>query len=393
MKKYKVYYQENNEVKIKVLNEVEIKNFAFDIIKVTRVFTFKIDIFNKKIKRLDLINIFSQMHIMLSSNILFLDCINILLKNTKDKNIINFLYTIKNAINSGEEIHKALGTYETKMDLEVIHFFKLGANKVKDESIIKAIKDSLIKKHNNKSLIISKLSYPLFVLFTFFISLIMIFLIVLPKFEYIFSSYNLSLPFATRLLLSTKDFFISYSLFISFLFLLSFIVFSFVYKRNYRFALFFDSLILRVPFIGKMILLYELSNFFTSLDILIKAKFDFSLSLKNSIFLLKNKYLLDKIKLINKKLENGLDLSSCFKDANIFDDVVLSLIDTGLKSSSLNITVSEIVKINEHNFNKSIKRFASIIEPVFFIAIMILILWLILSIFVPLWSIQEVINV
>ncbi len=393
MRNYKVYYQDNKEIKTKVLNEFEIKDFSKDIIKIKRIYQFKNIFYKKKIKDVELLNLFSQLYIMLNAKILFMDAIEILLKNSYHKEIKNLLLAIKNAINSGKEVHKALEEFRNIIDYEIIYFFKLGAKKGNLQDIVEAIRNILQQKYDNKKLIIAKLSYPMFVLISFILSLIMIFTIVIPKFEYIFTEYKMKLPLATKLLLSTKDFLFSYFLLVLISMIVFYYVFSFLYKNNKRFCFFLDSLILKIPFLGKLILMYELYNFFTSLNILLKAKYDFTFSLENSMLLLKNKFLLDRITNINTQLKSGLDISTCFKNSNIFDGIVLSLIDTGVKSSSLNLTINEVVKIYEYNFNKSIKDFSSLIEPIFFISIMFLILWVILSIFVPLWSMQEVINV
>lgn len=392
MKTFKVYYQDNEKIRSKLLNENELKNSNYDIVKIKEVYTLKIFFNKKKIKDIDLINLFSQLFIMLKAKILFIDAIVILINNCNNKSIKDLLYSIKNALNSGVEIHEALEEQKDIIPYEVIYFFKLGAKKINFLNIVEAIKNSLKQKHDNKNLLIKKLSYPLFVLFSFVISLVMIFIIVIPKFEYIFTEYKMQLPLATKLLLNTKDFLFSYSLIILIFICISFFIIKFLYIKNEKFCFFIDKYLLKVPFLGKLVLLYELYNFFTSLNILLKARFDFFFSFNNSILLLKNKYLLDRMLLINTQLKSGLDISTCFRNVNIFDDVVLSLIDTGVKSASLDITINEVVKIYEYNFNKSIKDFSSLIEPIFFIGIMILILWVFLSIFVPLWSIQGLIN-
>lgn len=392
MKKYKVFYQDNDEIKIKILNDFEINDSNYDIVKIKEIYTIKRFFTKNKINEKDLINIFSQLFIMLKAKILFIDAIEILINNSNDESIKDFLYTIKNSINSGNEIHLALAKYKNIIPYEVIYFFKLGSNKISFLDIVEAIKNSLKQKYDNKNLLIKKLSYPLFVLCSFFVSLIMIFIIVIPKFEYIFIEYKMQLPFATRLLLATKEFIVSYSLIVILLSIISFLILKVLYKKNKNFCLFIDKFALKIPFIGKLLLSYELYNFFISLNILLKAKFDFFFSFNNSIVLLKNKYLLDRMLLINSKLKSGADISSCFRDVNIFDDIILSLINTGVESSSLDLTINEVVKIYEYNFNKSIKKFSSLIEPIFFVSIMVLILWVVLSIFVPLWSMQDLIN-
>ena len=96
-----------------------------------------------------------------------------------------------------------------------------------------------------------------------------------------------------------------------------------------------------------------MKNFYL-LDIMLKSKYEFHKSLVCTKVLIKNKYLLDKISLIDNLLQNGKGISSSFKRADIFDDIVLNLINTGEVSNSLDITVYEIKKIYKNRFNEKI---------------------------------------
>jgi general secretion pathway protein F len=69
------------------------------------------------------------------------------------------------------------------------------------------------------------------------------------------------------------------------------------------------------------------------------------------------------------------------------------LIKTGEVSNSLQITVGEIKNIYKRKFNDKLKFLSMAIEPIFFIIIMLLIIWIILAIFVPLWSIGDVLKI
>ena len=71
------------------------------------------------------------------------------------------------------------------------------------------------------------MTYPFVLLATFFLSLIGIFKVVVPKFEFMFSSNKIELPLATKILFITKDIFENYSLYFVVLctFVLFFIIF------------------------------------------------------------------------------------------------------------------------------------------------------------------------
>ena len=123
-----------------------------------------------------------------------------------------------------------------------------------------------------------------------------------------------------------------------------------------------------------------------------KSNFEFHKCFKSSKLLLENKYLLDKISIIDGLLENGKSIKISFCESKMFDDIVLNLINTGEVSNSLPLVISEIKMIYKNRFDEKISFLISLIQPVFPIFIMILLLWIVITIFVPIWDMGNIIK-
>lgn len=132
---------------------------------------------------------------------------------------------------------------------------------------------------------------------------------------------------------------------------------------------------------------------FLLMDIMLKSNYEFHKAFISSKILLKNKYLLDKMRLIDNLLQNGKSINYSFFKTQIFDDIVLNLINTGEVSNSLAITIDEIKKIYKNRFNDKMNLLVSLIQPIFLIIIMGLILWIVLAIFMPIWDMGNMIKV
>ena len=137
----------------------------------------------------------------------------------------------------------------------------------------------------------------------------------------------------------------------------------------------------------------QLYKLFLMIDIMLKSNYEFYKALISSKLLLKNKYLLDKIRLIDNLLQNGESIKDSFYKTEIFDDIVLNLINTAEVSNSLCIAIDEIKKIYKNRFNDKINLLTSLIQPIFLIVIMGLILWIVLGIFIPIWDMGNMIKV
>ena len=101
---------------------------------------------------------------------------------------------------------------------------------------------------------------------------------------------------------------------------------------------------------------------------------------------------MDKIEIIDSLSGNGKSIKISFCESKMFDDIVLNLINTGEVSNSLPLVISEIKMIYKNRFDEKISFLISLIQPVFLIFIMILILWIVIAIFVPIWDMGNIIK-
>jgi general secretion pathway protein F len=152
-------------------------------------------------------------------------------------------------------------------------------------------------------------------------------------------------------------------------------------------------LVEKVVLIKDIYLNMQLYKLFLVIDIMLKSNYEFHKAFISSKILLKNKYLLDKIYIIDSLLQNGKSINDSFLRTQIFDDIVLNLINTGEISNSLSITIDEIKKIYKNRFNDKMNLLISLIQPTFLVMIMGLILWIVLAIFMPIWDMENMINI
>jgi general secretion pathway protein F len=396
MKKYSIKYQDGNDLKELILETSNISNEILpqNIISIKEYKkSLNLDFFRKKrINEKKLNFLFYELNLMLQANINISDALDILIKNKKDNTILEFLKAIKYSLSNGKAIDENLSSFN--LNHIVLSFLKISQNNGNITSNMKALSQLLLENQQIKKNFIKSISYPIILIVSFFISLISIFTFVIPKFKMIFEQSMNDLPLATKVLLQTQYIFENYS-FLLFLGIVTFIgSFIFFYKYNDNFEYFIHRILVDKLFLIKDIYLnMQLYKLFLVIDIMLKSNYEFHKAFISSKILLKNKYLLDKISLIDNLLQNGRSINDSFLQTEIFDDIVLNLINTGEVSNSLGITVDEIKKIYKNRFYDKMNLLTSLIQPIFLIVIMALILWIVLAIFMPIWNMGTMINV
>jgi len=397
MKKYKITFQEKGELKYKYILTPDIskENLPTTVIQIENINESWFKYENKKsLNKEELSNFFFELNIIIKAKIPIYEALEIIEKGIKNELLKEIIYKMKDSLQSGQALHLSLKSYEKYLGNIVISFFKIAQENGNLEDSINCLSVLLKDINENKKLISQKLRYPIVLLVSLIFSLFSIFNFVIPQFEFIFEQYQSTLPYATISLLWVKDFMINYFFYILITtFILAFVFFR-QYKKSHTFRHKIDRfLITKLPFIGDILFLMYFHRFFLSLKILLEAKYKFQSCLINSSILLKNKYLFDRIAQINKAIQSGESIYEAFEKSALFNELTLRLISTGEKSNALLLSVNEIEKIYKQKLDENIKLFSSLIEPIFIFTIMLLIVWVILAVLVPLWSLGEVIRV
>jgi len=397
MKKYKVTFQKQGKLQNKIIHTLDIskEDLPSNIIEIKQLDEswFKYEK-KKSLTKVEVSNFFFELNIIIKAKIPIYEALEIVEKGVKNELLKEIIYKMKDSLQNGFALHLTLKPYEKYLGNIAISFFKIAQENGNLEDSIYSLLVLLKDINENKKLISQKLRYPIVLLVSLVLSLFSIFNFVIPQFEFIFEQYHSTLPFATISLLWIKDFIVNYFIYMLFmLFMFSFILFRH-YTKSHTFRHKIDMfLIKKVPFIGDILFLMYFHRFFLSLKILLEAKYKFQSCLINSSILLKNKYLFDRIAHINKAIQSGESIYEAFTQSTLFNELTLRLISTGEKSNALLLSVNEIEKIYKQKLDEKIKLFSSLIEPIFIFTIMLLIVWVILAVLVPLWSMGEVIRV
>jgi len=392
MKRYKISYLQNGLVKSKIISKQELENskeykniISIKEQKNVNLFRKSIKIDNKRLK-----DIFYELNLMLQSNINIGDALDILIKNCKNKNELLFLQKVSYSLANSKPIDIELENF--KIDKSVKVLLKISQNSANISHNIRTIYILLKEAEELKKTLYKAISYPLFLAFSLIIAILAIFLFVLPNFKSIFEQSN-NLPIATKILLHIDMFFIQYLIIIGSCLGIVLILFFYFYKKNKKFLFIIDKALVKyLPIISNMNLTLQLYKLFLVLDIMQKAHFEFHKSFQFSTLLLENKYLLDRIYRIDSLLENGKTIKESFGNSLIFDDIVLNLLNTAEVSNSLDIVVEEIKKIYKNRFDDSVNFLIRLIQPIFLIFMALLILFIVVAIFTPIWDLGSMIK-
>ena len=394
--KYKIYFEVDKTLESIILEANSIKelkndkNYPYNVIKIKKLISLNLkDKFTFKNDK-EVLELFYEMSTMLEAKLSIDEVLEILINTKFSPNIHKVLLSMKNALINGQDIYKSLQNNKKYIGYLPIIFFKIGERNSNLSCSISSLYSLLNENYIIKQKLKTAISYPLILLFALFVSIVVIFSFVIPKFEYIFTKLGDDLPFSTFVLLFIKNFVSLYYVHILLIFSFLYILMLFLYEK-YKY--FVDKfVILKVPYISSMYRYMVFYKLFLSLYLIIKSKFQFQNALISIENISSNLYVKGKIKEIIQDINNGMSISRAFEKTQLFDNIAIRLLLTAQKTNTMEIILFDIQKLYKNRLNQYIRRLTLVLEPLLIFIISSVVLWLVLAIMTPIWQMGSLIK-
>ncbi len=323
------------------------------------------------------------------------EALSIVSSGVKNKSFKSVVDGIKDSVDSGFSLWQS--------------FEKTGIFSKRDISLIMIGEDSghLVENLNILSLqhqkekffrykVYSALMYPSLVLFLVLVIGTGMSWFLLPRLALVFVQLDAKLPTITKIMISVGNFFGNYGLFffpLLFIFLFLFFYIIFVYKKTkvigQKFLFNFFST-------RKLILEAELSRFGYVLGTLLNAGFsiDESLRLMNQASTLP--FYGDFYLYLSESVSDGISLKDSFNSFNgsqrLIPSSVQEMIFVGERSGKLPEILLKIGKNYEEKLDITTRNLSAVLEPVLLIAVWLGVVFLALSIILPVYNLISNIN-
>ncbi|SHI73845.1 type IV pilus assembly protein PilC [Mesonia phycicola] len=346
--------------------------------------------FKKKINDRKKMTLYKDLSILLNAGIDLKESLSII-KNQQKKNSNESLYdNILNNIIKGKPFYQALNYTNEFSDYE-IYSIKIGEETHMLEKILDELHIYVEKRVKLKKQIISLLAYPAFILLLTLGTLYFMLTYVVPLFETVFNQFNQELPELTKFIIHLSENF-NFLLFIFLSSVLSIYLLYTVIKNNIIFRKISSQIVLKIPFLGKLIKEIYMARFCQSMSLLLTSKTSIIESLELVIKMI-NYYPLEiALKDVKSQIEKGNTFGEAIKKFSIFDSNVISMIKIAEEVNQLD---SMFVRL-ALNFNEEVTHkttlVGKIIEPVLILFIGCIVGLIMISMYAPMFDLSKVIG-
>ena len=266
-----------------------------------------------------------------------------------------------NELIKGSPIFQALATTNL-FPRDYIELIRAGEESGNLIETLELLHNFLHETNEFRKNILNALIYPSFLMFVTIASLIILSMYVIPKFKLLFEASEVELPLVTKLVFLISDY-LNYIFIFTFSFLLILLLSIRILMYKAQTRKLFEHFIIKIPIIGKLILIYDLIKVSNSMYTLIKG----GVPLDKAINIAKNIPSLYTLRELFNQLLNavlrGESISSVLSKSTFIPDVVVEIIKVGEESGELAGAWFQAYISMSDDFQTTVRRIITLLEP------------------------------
>jgi len=334
------------------------------------------------------INTFTrQLASLIKSKVQLVKALEILSRETQNLRLKKIIADLRDEVKEGKQFSEALVKYPKYFSRVYVNMIDSGEKGGVLENILLRLVDFADKEEEVKAKIRAALAYPLLMLVMGIMTIFVMITFVMPKLIKLFSDMGQSLPLATRVLIQVSDFARGYWYWVVLFIVLLISAFKKLHFME-RKKIPLERIKLRLPLLGRYILMRETARFCRTLSLLISNGIPIRDAISATVPTLGNRALEQDLRIVSKDLASGISVAKSLAKIPFLPGFVISLIGVGEEAGRLDEALGEVAASYEKQLDEQMKVMSSLIEPLMILTIGLVVGFIVVSMLLPIFQIS-----
>jgi type II secretory pathway component PulF len=340
--------------------------------------------FGNVLKDRDLIFYLRQLSSLLNAGVKLNEASEILATQQTNKQVRRIFYGIYFEVNSGTTLADAYSEYPNDFPKILISMVRVGEKTGDLKGALKEIVDYFETQYRIRNSIRQTMMMPAIYLTVAFLVSIFIFVVVMPGYEEMFGSVEgTEMPAVTQLFIDIGNFISDNGIVVLLIFIAAVILFAVLRKRSEKFQRLLASMAIRMPIIGQIVKLNNLSRIAATLSQMLNNHVPLQECLSVTYETLANKIYRDLIIQAQKNVNAGDYMSQAFEHHYAVEVVFTRMISVGERTGDLGHMLQNLSNFYDEDSTVKIDRVRKLLEPVLLIVIFGIVVVMLLAIMLP----------
>jgi len=340
--------------------------------------------YKKKVTLPELVLFTSQFATLLRSGIILTECLTTLSSQTNNPYFRDILNDVRKSVDSGLSLSEALSKYPNVFPKIFISLVRTGEITGSLDIMLERLSRYFDEQHELRERIKSATTYPIIVMVAAILVVIFMLTFVVPTFQRIYGRTNVPLPLPTRITILLGDF-VKKNLFIIFILFFLIIIGIKQALKIKKIKRWWDEFKLNIPKIGNLWRKVLLNRFTSTFYVLITGGILITQSLEILEDVMGNLYFSENLRKILSGVLEGRNLSELI-DENVFTPLLKQMIAVGERSGRLDSMLEEYSRFSQREIEIGTKRITSLIEPALTLFLGIVVFFIVISMYLPMFN-------
>jgi type IV pilus assembly protein PilC len=342
----------------------------------------------EKVKLKELAVYSRQLSVLIDAELPLIQSLTILSEQTKNKYFKRVINTVREDVEAGSTLNQAKRKFPKAFDDLYCNLIASGEQSGSLDVMLRRLSEYIEKTVRLRSKVKQAMIYP--VAIAVFAVLVAIFLLwkVIPVFASIFTELGAQLPGLTAFVIALSRFVQKYILFI-FIALIGLVIGFRYFRRTKQGRWMTDRWILKLPLFGDLLRKVAVSRITRTLSTLVSGGVPMLEALRITSSTANNVLLETAVLDARKSVSEGKSLTDALKETGHFPFMLTQMVSVGEATGTLDEMLTKLADFYDEEVDASVAALLSIMEPVLMIGVGGLVGSLVISMYLPIFSLMQ----
>ena len=338
----------------------------------------------------DLANMTRQLATLVGSHIPLVEALDALTDQVENPQLKAAVSRVRADVNEGNTLNKSLAKFPKIFSELYVNMVASGEASGALDIVLLRLADFLEYQARLKKKVMGALIYPFLMICFGAAAVLIIFTFVIPQLQSVFESNKQTLPLNTQIVLWLSQMTLAY-----WWALLLFVIGGFIAVNRFLNSEYgrrkWHKAQLELPIFGDLFRMMAVSRFTKTLSTLLRSGIPLLTSLNVVRNVVENITIREAIQQASTNLTEGQGISGPLKRSGQFPPLVTHMVSVGEKTGELETMLEKVAHHYEYQVESKVQNFTALIEPVMIISLAIIVLFIVLSVIMPMLELNNAI--
>jgi len=332
-----------------------------------------------------------QLAILLKAGLSVTGSLTAMINQTKNPYMKGVLTNIRERLSEGSSLHEALRGYPHIFSSLYVESIAAGEESGRLGKVLMGLSKYLSRQISLRNRLLSSLAYPVIMGLAALGVFLILIIYVLPSVSEIFKTIHQPLPPTTRLLLYVGGWVQAYGYLIPIFLSLGFVLFL-RFRKTEKGSQAIDRFYLQIPYMGQWVKKAQISRLARTLSTILASGIPLVKALRLTKGIITNRVLQASLDGVIRQIGEGQPLGRTMEHLSWIPPVAVQMIAVGEESGGLEEMLMQVAEMYEEETEAALKTILSIIEPVMILLMGGIVGWIVISVLLPIFNMNQFIR-